>query len=199
VDPSNGYEEHAEAFMRRRDRSIGLDVVREWVRQFPPGARILELGCGHGVISQALAERGLTLYAVDASPTLLDAFRRRFPAARTECAAAEDSSYFDRRFDGAVAWGLIFLLPVEAQHAVIARVARALEPGGKFLFTAPREAKVWIDVLTEQESRSLGEPEYVSLLRESGCEVQCGRTDAGGNHYFFATKEGLHGREHQMA
>ncbi len=196
MDRSNGYEQHAQEFVRRRDPAIGLDVVREWACQFAPGARVLELGCGHGVISGALVERGVTLSAVDASPTLLDAFRSRFPNARTQCAAAEDSTYFDRTFEGVIAWGLVFLLPVDAQRTVIARVGRALEPGGRFLFTAPREAKVWIDVLTEQESRSLGAQAYVSLLRESGCEVQLGRTDAGGNHYFFATKKDF--PRHQM-
>lgn len=190
VDSSNGYEEHAEAFMRRRDRSIGRDVVRDWAACLTPGAAVLELGCGHGVISGELVHRGLDLYAVDASPTLLEAFRRRFPMAHTECAGAESSSYFNRRFDGVIAWGLLFLLPAKAQRAVIARVGQALEPGGRFLFTAPRQAKVWTDVLTEQESRSLGADAYESLLRESGCEVRYGVTDTGGNHYFFAARAG---------
>lgn len=175
--------------MRARDPNIGLDVVRDWAAGFTPGTAVLELGCGHGVVSRALVDRGLVLYAVDASPTLLDAFRSSFPAARTECAAAEDSTYFNRTFDGVIAWGLIFLLPVDAQRTVIARVGHALEPGGRFLFTAPREERVWTDVLTGWESRSLGAATYRSLLRESACSVQDGRTDIGENHYFSATKE----------
>lgn len=195
VDSSNGYEQHAAAFMRRRDTTIGLDVVRDWAGGFAPGATVLELGCGHGVISQALVDRGLELYAVDASPTLLDAFRGRFPTARAERAAAEESTYFNRSFDGAVAWGLIFLLPVGAQFTLIARVTQALEPGGRFLFTAPREVRVWTDALTGWESRSLGAADYRSALRASGCEVRDGRTDAGGNHYFFATKRAMPERD----
>jgi len=200
MDPANGYEAHAAAYMQRRDRSTGVDVVREWAGAFAPGTPVLELGCGHGVVSQALVDAGLDLYAIDASPTLLDAFRRRFPAAHTECASAEHSTYFGRSFHGVIAWGLIFLLPVEAQHEVLARACRVLRPGGRFLFTAPREARVWIDVLTEQESRSLGAGEYESLLRESGCDVTDGRTDAGGYHYFFARRDyPTRGKEHQVA
>lgn len=108
------------------------------------------------MISRVLIEAGLTLFAVDASLTLLDAFRRQFPQARAECAAAEDSTYFNRTFDGVIAWGLIFLLPVEAQRTVILRDAGALVSGGRFLFTVPREAMVWVDALTGRESRSLG-------------------------------------------
>ena len=79
ADKSNGYEEHAATFLRWRHPHIGQSMVREWAREFAPGAVVLELGCGDGVISEALVETGLTLYAMDASLTLLRAFRERFP------------------------------------------------------------------------------------------------------------------------
>ncbi len=68
-DISNGYEEVAARLMAGRLNSrVGVDTVREWADAFPPGALILDLGCGHGVpISQALMERGFVLYGVDAS------------------------------------------------------------------------------------------------------------------------------------
>jgi SAM-dependent methyltransferase len=188
TDRSNGYEEHAETFLRWRHPRIGQDIVREWARELSSGAAVLELGCGDGVISQVLAHADLALYGVDASPTLLRAFRERFPAAQAECAAAEESTYFDRTFDGVVAVGLIFLLPEGAQRIVFDKVAHAIKPGGRFLFTAPRDACSWTDTLTERESRSLGVEVYERLLRELGLEVSSGRVDEGDNHYFFAVK-----------
>jgi 2-polyprenyl-3-methyl-5-hydroxy-6-metoxy-1,4-benzoquinol methylase len=188
IDLSNGYEEHAETFMRWRHARIGLDIVREWAAAFRPGAAELELGCGHGVVSQVLADAGLTLYALDASPTLLQAFRQRFPTVQTDCAAAEESAYFNRTFDGVIAVGLIFLLPEDAQRIVLIKVANALNPGGRFLFTAPRQACTWIDAMTGRESRSLGADKYEKLLRGLGLEVDHGRVDEGENYYFFAVK-----------
>ena len=188
-DTSNGYEEHAETFIRSRHPHIGQKMAGEWARGFTPGATVLELGCGDGVISQVLVDAGLTLFGLDASPTLLRAFRERFPGVETECAAAEESSYFNRTFDGVVAVGVIFLLPESAQRIVLAKVANALKAGGRFLFTAPREACTWVDVLTKRESRSLGVDEYEGLLRGLGFEVSSGRVDEGENHYFFAVKE----------
>ncbi|MES2393966.1 MAG: methyltransferase domain-containing protein, partial [Acidobacteriota bacterium] len=188
TDRSNGYEEHAETFLRWRHPRIGQGIAREWARELSPGEAVLELGCGDGVISQVLMDAGLALYGVDASPTLLRAFRERFPAAQAECAAAEASTYFDRTFDGVVAVGLIFLLTEDAQRIVLAKVAHALKPGGRFLFTAPRDACSWTDVLTKQESRSLGAEVYERLLRELGLQVSSGRVDEGDNHYFFAVK-----------
>jgi SAM-dependent methyltransferase len=188
IDLSNGYEEHAETFMRWRHAHIGLDIVREWAAAFRSGAAVLELGCGHGVVSQTLVDAGVMLYSLDASPTLLQTFRERFPAVQAECDAAEKSSYFARTFDGVIAVGLIFLLPEEAQRIVLIKVAHALTPGGRFLFTAPRQACTWSDAMTGRESRSLGADSYERLLRGLGLEVEHGRVDEGENYYFFAVK-----------
>src|SRR5215475_109329 len=107
-DKSNGYEAIAEDFMRARNARIGPSVVRKWARTLAPGASVLELACGHGVVTQVLVEEGLNVYAVDASARLLAVFRERFPHVQTECAAAEDSDFFARTFDAVLAWGLMF-------------------------------------------------------------------------------------------
>lgn len=189
TDMSNGYEEYADTFIRSRHPHIGQKMAGEWARGFAPGATVLELGCGDGVISQALVDAGLTLYGLDASPTLLRVFRERFPGAETECAAAEESTYFHRTFDGVIAVGLMFLLPESAQRSVLAKVANALKAGGRFLFTAPRQSCSWVDALTKRESRSLGAEGYQRLLRGLRFEVSSGRLDEGENHYFFAVKQ----------
>lgn len=187
-DRSNGYEKYADTFIRSRNPRIGLDVVRDWARQFTQGAEVLELGCGHGVISEVLIEAGLTLFAVDASPTLLRAFHDRFPHVETDCSAVEESMFFGRTFDGVLAWGLLFLLEEDAQRHVLTKVGKALRPGGRFLFTAPREATEWIDVMTKRPSRSLGAVEYEQLLRGIGLEVSSGVTDEGENYYYYVIK-----------
>jgi 2-polyprenyl-3-methyl-5-hydroxy-6-metoxy-1,4-benzoquinol methylase len=188
LDRSNGYEERASTFMRSRNARIGPGVVRDWAHEFELGAEVLELGCGHGVISQVLVEAGLSLFAVDASPTLLRAFHERFPDVVIECSAAEESTFFGRKFDGVVAWGLLFLLEEDAQRSILINVAKVLKPTGRFLFTAPREAIEWTDATTQRPSRSLGEVAYLELLRGIGLEVLSSATDEGGNFYYFAMK-----------
>jgi SAM-dependent methyltransferase len=188
IDSSNGYEEHAETFIRSRNPRIGTDVVRAWAQEFTPGAAVLELGCGHGVISRVFLERGLKLYVVDASPTLLRAFSDRFAHVATECCRAEDSTFFGRNFDAVAAWGLLFLLDENAQRTLLTKVAQALLPGGRFLFTAPREAATWRDATTVSPSLSLGAGAYEEILRREGLEVAHGTTDEGGNYYYFASK-----------
>lgn len=186
TDRANGYEAHAAEFMAHRDRSrVGAATVREWTRRLPEGASVLDLGCGHGVpVSAELMDAGCRVWGVDASPALVWAFRQRFPNAEVACEAVEDSSFFGRTFDGVVAIGLMFLLPAEAQGELIGRVAAVLEPGGRFLFTAPTQRATWNDLLTGLPSVALGARRYESLLSGAGLAVEGELVDEGENHYY---------------
>ena len=187
-DRSNGWEGVAQSFIAGRSR-IGTATVRAWARALPAGASILDLGCGTGVpVSEVLIGDGFTVYGVDASPSLTAAFRRRFPAAPVACESVEESGFFDRRFDGVVAIGLLFLLSAETQRHVLRRVAAALNPGGRLLFTAPEEDCTWADVLTGRVSRSLGAKAYGEVLARAGLAVVGSHVDEGENYYYDAVR-----------
>lgn len=192
---SNGYETHADTFIRCRSKGVdgvGAATVRQWARSLPAQATVLDLGCGNGdPISRALMDEGLTLYAIDASPRMVQSFRQNFPKVPVACEAAEDSSYFNRPFDAIIAWGLLFLLPEQTQEMVIGKMANALCTGGKLLFTAPAEILQWNDAITGLPSLSLGAERYQALLAASGLSVIDEFDDEGGNHYYHATKLNL--------
>jgi ubiquinone/menaquinone biosynthesis C-methylase UbiE len=133
-------------------------------------------------------EAGLSLYAVDASPTLLASFRERFPHVPNDCCPVEESTLFGRSFDAVIAWGLIFLMENAVQRKVLSKAASVLHPGGRLLFTAVKQRCTWIDVMTRRASWSLGQNEYELLIRSLGLEVSPGEEDSGGNFYYYATK-----------
>jgi SAM-dependent methyltransferase len=194
-DGSNGYEAVAPLYIAGRGThprtgdSIGAAVVKAWAAGFRPGATVLDLGSGPGEPStRILQEAGLATYAVDASPTMVAAFRERFPSVPIEQNTVEASSFFSRTFDGVLAWGLLFLLEPAAQALAIKKVAQALAPRGRFLFTAPRQPVEWLDGMTEQPSRSLGEDAYKRLLGDAGLTWVAGAEDEGENYYYFAEK-----------
>ncbi|MGV7208039.1 class I SAM-dependent methyltransferase [Oxalobacteraceae bacterium A2-2] len=192
-DPSAGWESVAADFMAARS-SIGAGVVRRWAACVRPGGEVVDIGCGSGVpVAVALVEQGLKVAGIDASPTLLSAFRARFPGAPAACEAAQDSALFGRKFDGAVAIGLLFLLAEQDQGKVIRSVGRALNPGGRFLFSAPRVPCAWNDLQTGRPSISLGEAGYQRLLAEAGMRLVDIHVDEGGNHYFDSTLAGQGG------
>jgi 2-polyprenyl-3-methyl-5-hydroxy-6-metoxy-1,4-benzoquinol methylase len=199
ADRSNGYEAMGGEFMSRRtSSSVGVATVREWAKTLAPGAPVLDLGCGHGVpISQALIDEGMAVYGIDASPSMIAAFRARFPNANTECSAVEDSQFFDRSFDGVVAWGLMFLLAPDAQADLIHKVSAALNPGGGFLFTSPYQVCDWSDTLTGRKSVSLGSNAYRQVLEAADLTLSGEAEDEGENHYYFAFRK-MSGRKRRL-
>ena len=195
TDRSNGYEGVAAEFLagrgnaRTRSNGIGVKAVREWARTLPRGAAVIDLGCGAGFpITEVLVLEGLNVYAIDASPSLVEAFRRNLPGVPVACEAVEDSTFFNRTFDAALAWGLMFLLPAEEQRRLIQRVAGILVPGGRLVFTSCPEPFVWNDAMTGLESRSLGAVEYRSQLTAVGLVMIREYEDEGQNYYFDAVK-----------
>lgn len=195
MDRSNGYEGVAAEFLARRGSGrftgVGVNVVRKWARTLPYRAAVLDLGCGPGFpITEVLVAEGLTVFGVDASPSFVQAFRRNLPNIPVECSAVQDSPFFDRTFDGVLAWGLMFLLSPEDQRQLIRRIADILVPGGHLLFTSPSEPMIWNDAMTGLESRSLGAEEYRRLLWAVGLSVTSEYEDEGQNHYFDVRKRG---------
>jgi 2-polyprenyl-3-methyl-5-hydroxy-6-metoxy-1,4-benzoquinol methylase len=189
MDKSNGYEQIAENFINARNRTIGVQTVSQWSKKLSRGSSILDLGCGDGVpISQALIDEGFAVYGVDASAKMIAAFHKHFPNAPAECSTVEDSAFFSRTFDGVVAWGLIFLMPPDIQRVVLRKVGHALNAGGKFLYTAPKEAVAWSDALTGRQSISLGADVYQRILRAEGLILAGELSDDGDNHYYCVEK-----------
>lgn len=191
-DNSNGYEQVAQRYIEGRGTDpaeTGAAEVAEWGRTLAAGATVLDLGCGTGVpISVALMNCGLNVYGVDASPSMVKAFRERFPGVPVQCAAVEDSDFFGSTFDGAVAWGLMFLLDADTQRRVIAKVGAALVSGGQFVFTAPWQIARWNDLMTKRQSVSLGRDAYAEALTAAGLTLTGSRTDEGENYYYFTEK-----------
>lgn len=186
-DASNGYEAVASDFAAARSTEIGVATVRAWARDLEPGASILDVGCGNGLpIAATLVAHGFEVYGIDAAPTLVAEFRRNLPAAAVACEAVESSAFFDRTFDGAIAIGLLFLLPAERQPEALRRIAARLKPGGRLLFNSPRLPCTWADSLTGLASASLGGELYESILSEAGLALVGEYRDEGHSHYYSA-------------
>lgn len=190
-DQTNGWEGVAKDFIENSWRSnVGVPIIDAWTRTLPPGASIINLGCGPGCPRDAvLFDAGFAVYGIDASPSMVRAFSSRFPNAKVICEPAESSTFFGQTFDAVFSSGLVFLLEPEIQRIVIRRVPDALKSGGRFLFTAPTQVATWNDLSTGRLSFSLGEQEYKSLLSDAGLTVVAEYMDEGENHYYDTIKE----------
>jgi len=192
---AKGYERIAAEFLARRGKAgstggVGTSHVRAWTQTLSPRAEVLDLGCGSGFpITKVLIDAGLRVSAVDASPTLVAAFRHNFPDIPVACETVEESTFFGRTFEATLAWGLWFLLPVAVQQELPRRLATILRPSGRLLMTAPAQPLTWLDGMTGEQSHSLGAETYRQLLKEAGFLVVREYEDEGENHYYDAVKE----------
>ncbi|MGQ0766842.1 MAG: class I SAM-dependent methyltransferase [Gemmatimonadota bacterium] len=188
VDRSNGWDDIADEFIVDSPLfPFGVDIIRSWSAGIDHGSSVVDIGCGPGGERSGVLNDGRFLvYALDASRRLAASYAQRHPEARVTCEAAEESRFFDLKFDAAMCWGLIFLLDEAGQEQLIQRVASALRTGGRFLLTAPVETGTWKDLCTGRESRSLGDDRYREALDASGFSIIAEYVDAGENHYYSA-------------
>ena len=95
-----------------------------------PDQRVLDVGCGTGALTEALAETvgPMRVAAVDPSPAFVDACRRRVPGADVRVGTAEALPAFESPFD-AVMSQLVLNFMADAEAGVQAMRAAARSGG----------------------------------------------------------------------
>ena len=144
-----GASSYGDAFADTYDRWYGdlpgLNDTVAAVQRLAAGGPVLELGCGTGRIALPLAERGVTVHALDSSQAMLDQLALKL-AERVGTRQQDlrvtthlgDMSSFDLRTEPPfavvfLAFNSLYNLPTAtAQAGCFASAARHLRPGGCF-------------------------------------------------------------------
>lgn len=141
---------HHRGFTRLAE-AVGPSVVQLLHRHGIEDGRVVDLGCGSGVLLGHLIANGFEGWGVDPSPAFLSLAREVAPDARLLLGSALEVELPRCRAVTAVGEVLSYLPPgPEALPGLFRRVASALEPGGLFLFdliqrdvSAPMRYRTW--------------------------------------------------------
>lgn len=122
------YREHAQQFFRDTANVDMSALYRPFIRELPPGASILDAGCGSGRDVRAFSDMGFVVEAFDASAELV-ALASQFSgnAVAHKCFQEVDAV---ETYDGI--WCCASLLHISEAElpGVMTRLAIALKPGG---------------------------------------------------------------------
>lgn len=129
-------DDHAIALLRA-EMPLKLEFVLEQLAAhgLAPGARVLDVACGGGLVSFPLAEAGYEVHGVDLAEGAIESARSRVPASSTATFAVGDAYALDAEdasFDAVLL--LDMLEHVERPADVLAEAARVVRPGGLVVF-----------------------------------------------------------------
>jgi SAM-dependent methyltransferase len=124
-----------ETFLTAERTAAEVELVWKLLR-LEPGLELLDLACGHGRIANALAERGVRVTGLDATPLFLELARADAVERGVEVDYVEGdmrSLPWNERFDRVLSWFTSFgYFGDDENRQVLAEVYRALRPDGLF-------------------------------------------------------------------
>ena len=138
-----------------------------------PRTKLLDVACGSGYMAAMAASSGAQVEAVDFSPTMVDAARRRFPALSLRQSDAEALPFADGMFDAVVIGFGVHHFPFPL--AALSEARRVLGAGGRLGFT------VWASInehmlqkVVVDAVREVGNPGAALPVSPAGpvCEIE---------------------------
>jgi SAM-dependent methyltransferase len=146
------------------------------------GTRLLDAGCGTGILSVLASLRGAEVTAIDGSEAMLEVARQRLPACDVRLADLEALPFESSTFDAVLAVNSLFF--AGDMNAAMRELARVLDAAGRVVitcwgppdrcqYTAVRDATATLGAPASQPSRggssALAEPgAFDALFAQAG-------------------------------
>lgn len=162
--------------VERLVRLVGERHISFLSRGLRPGARILDVGCGRGVILGALADRGFEVHGVEVSAA---AARGADPRAEIRIASKlADAGYPEDFFDEVLIWHVLEHL--DDPRGTLEETRRILRPGARLIVAVPNFSSLqarwagsaWFHLDLPRHLHHFPLAALNDLLRRTGFEVE---------------------------
>jgi SAM-dependent methyltransferase len=170
------YDLHTPPDHYQHDHQLVLDLARE----HGPACRILDIGCGTGVLVAKALEAGFDAYGVDASESMIAAASRRVPSDRLRVQrmqGLDDIARYD--FIVSTSWSIHYCSGERELLDILMRARCALASVGRLLLQVAHGPNLREEWCEDREPGPEGVPDDISLrYRFSRDEAFPGRLNA---------------------
>ncbi|MBU0751370.1 MAG: methyltransferase domain-containing protein [Gammaproteobacteria bacterium] len=123
------YNKTAEEFEHRfGDLSLYRAKLEEFIAMLPPGARVLDLGCGPGNVAKLLTEKGYSVHGIDLSEKMVELARKNVPSAQFDVADVRELE--GHLYDAVFCSFILPSLTHEEADTLVGKVREVLLEGG---------------------------------------------------------------------
>ena len=157
----------------------GYKELLEFAKQVKKsgGRRVLDCGCGSGVQSKLLFEKGLEVVGLDLSPRMINEAKKRVPEAKFVVGDMTKMEFTDEAFDGVYARASLLHVPKNLIPKVLRSINKILKDGG-ILYLALKEGEGEGEVVDERFGKKVRRffsffktSEIKKLLSQSGFKI----------------------------
>ena len=151
VEHFDKYRDWSRLYDSADGRNYHFHVRRNRVLELLPDklGRVLDVGCGPGVMTEVVLERGGTFDGVDLSPEMIDEAREKFghfPNVNFKVGNIEAIDASDKSYDQLICMAVIEYL--NTPERALFEIARVLKPGGIAIITVPKRWHVSLVTVT---------------------------------------------------
>jgi ubiquinone/menaquinone biosynthesis C-methylase UbiE len=115
------------------------------LRSIKPGATVLDIGVGNGVLEKLAIEQGIDIFALDPSKRSIANLRTRYNmGAKAQMGYGQSIPFRDNFFDFVIMTEVLEHLSADICHQTLVEVVRVLKPGGYLIGTVPADEDLTI-------------------------------------------------------